>query len=58
MGNQWLINPYDLQLLVLLMAEIRLSPVEVGSEYPVIYRVSAPSQVVIARFQPSTVGKT
>ena len=24
--------------------------------YPIIYRVSAPSQVVIARFQPSTVG--
>ncbi len=24
--------------------------------YPIIYRVSAPSQVVIAGFQPSTVG--
>ena len=30
-------------------------PVEVGSLSTIIYRVSAPSQVVIARFQPSTV---
>ena len=31
------------------------SPVEVGSLSTIIYRVSAPSQVVIAGFQPSTV---
>ena len=28
----------------------RMSPVEVGSEYPIIYKVLAPSQVVIAGF--------
>ena len=32
--------------MLLLMAEIRRSPVEVGSEYPIIFKVSAPSQVV------------
>ena len=41
---------------ILLMAEIRRSPVEVGSWNPIIYRVNRTIQtVVIARFQPSTV---
>ena len=40
---------------ILLMAEIRRSPVEGQVVYPIFYRVSAPSQMVIARFQPSTV---
>ena len=36
-------------------SEIQLSPVKVGSLSHYLRRVSAPSQVVIARFQPSTV---
>ena len=36
--------------LILLMAEIRQAPVEVGSFSTIIYRVSAPSQVVVWDF--------
>ena len=31
-------------------SEMRRAPVEVGSEYPIIYKVLAPSQVVRAGF--------
>ena len=46
-------DPMDMIMILLLMAEI-LHQLRLVV-FPIIYRVSAPSQVVIAGFQPSKV---